>query len=215
MRRPGDVAEPFDRVHDGDASGPDGPKAHRYGSFRKSYAQERSDWHAGALASRLMATAPPPEIELDPLQGDPRPLGDWVTTFHLAVVVLDPFTHESSWIIDTAARVLANYNAADVRTAWLVTGTDDQAREFLGPMADEFLTFTDPDRAFAKGLELETLPAFVHIDHALNVVGSAEGWNPKAWREVTKTLSVQMSWSRPVIPEADDPPPYPGTPALG
>lgn len=162
-----------------------------------------------------MATAPPPEIELDPLQGDSRPLGDWVTTFHLAVVVLDPFTHESSWIIDTAARVLANYNAADVRTAWLVTGTDDEAREFLGPMADEFLTFTDPDRAFVKGLELETLPAFVHIDHALNVVNAAEGWKPAEWRTVAKELAKQMSWSYPGIPEDGDPPAYPGTPALG
>jgi hypothetical protein len=162
-----------------------------------------------------MATAPPPEVELDPLQGDPRPLGDWVTTFHLAVVVLDPFTHESSWIIDTAARVLATYNAADVRTAWLVTGTDDQAREFLGPLADDFLTFTDPDRTFVKGLELERLPAFVHIDQATNVVGAAEGWKPKEWREVAKTLSKQMSWSRPAIPEAGDPPPYAGTSALG
>lgn len=162
-----------------------------------------------------MATAPPPEIQLDPLQGDPRPVGDWVTTFHLAVVILDPFTHESSWIIDTAARILESYNAADVRTAWLVTGTDDEARQFLGPMADEFLTFTDPDRAFVKGLELETLPAFVHIDHALNVVGSAEGWTPPDWRAVASELSKQMHWSRPVIPDAGDPPPYPGTPALG
>ncbi len=140
-----------------------------------------------------MATAPPPEIELDPLQGDPRPVGDWVTTFHLAVVVLDPYTHESSWIIDTAARVLASYNAADVRTAWLVTGTDDEARKFLGPLADEFLTFTDPDRTFVKGLELKSLPAFLHIDHALNVVGAAEGWNPAEWRSVAAELSNQMS----------------------
>lgn len=162
-----------------------------------------------------MATAPPPEIELDPLQGDPRPLGDWVTTFHLAVVVLDPYTHESSWIIDTAARILTSYNAADVRTAWLVTGTDDEARSFLGPMADRFLTFTDPERNFAKGLELEFLPAFVHLDHALNVVGAAEGWAPPLWREVAEGLSKQMSWSRPEIPDAGDPPPYPGTPALG
>jgi len=87
-----------------------------------------------------MATAPPHEIELNPLQGEARPLGDWVTTFHLAVVVLDPFTHESSWIIDTAARILSAYNAADVRTAWLVTGTAEQAEQFLGPMAEEFLT---------------------------------------------------------------------------
>jgi len=162
-----------------------------------------------------MATAPPHEIELNPLQGDPRPLGDWVTTFHLAVVVLDPFTHESSWIIDTAARILASYNAADVRTAWLVTGTDEQARQFLGPMAEEFLTFADPERAFIKGLALDSLPAFVHIDHALNVVGAAEGWNPPEWRAVASTLSEQMSWSRPSIPEDGDPTPYPGTPSLG
>lgn len=161
-----------------------------------------------------MATAPPPEIELDPLQGDPRPLSDWVTMFHLAVVILDPFTYESSWIIDTASRILANYNAADVRTAWLVTGTDEQARDFLGPKADDFLTFTDPDRALVRGLELERLPAFVHIDHALNVVTAAEGWKPSEWREVARTLSEQMSWSRPGIPEDGDPPPYLGTPAL-
>mgnify|MGYP000040309406 FL=1 len=162
-----------------------------------------------------MAIAPPPEIELDPLQGDPRPVGDWVTTFHLAVVVLDPYTHESSWIIDTAARVLASYSGADGRTAGLVTGTDDEARRFLGPLADEFLTFTDPNRAFVKSLELQSLPAFVHIDHALNVVGAAEGWNPAEWRSVAAELSAQMSWSRPGIPEAGDPPPYPGTPAIG
>lgn len=167
------------------------------------------------LAFSLMATAPPPEIELDPLQGDPRPLSDWVTTFHLAVVILDPYTYESSWIIETAARVLDNYTGADVRAAWLVTGSDDEAREFLGPMADRYLTFTDPDRALVRGLELERLPAFVHLDHALNVVGSAEGWNPREWRSVAKELSRQMSWSRPAIPDDGDPPQYPGTPALG
>ena len=75
--------------------------------------------------------------------------------------------------------------------------------------------FTDPDRALVRGLELERLPAFVHLDHALNVAGVAEGWQPDEWRDVASTLSKQMSWSRPVIPEAGDPPPYVGTPALG
>ena len=110
---------------------------------------------------------------------------------------------------------MASYSGADGRTAGLVTGTDDEARRFLGPLADEFLTFTDPNRAFVKSLELQSLPAFVHIDHALNVVGAAEGWNPAEWRSVAAELSAQMSWSRPGIPEAGDPPPYPGTPAIG
>jgi len=125
------------------------------------------------LPSMPMATAPPPEIELNPIQGESRP------------------------------------------TAWAVCGTDDEAKQFLGPLADEFLTFADPTRSFVKGLELTSLPAFLHIDHALNVVNSAEGWNPKEWRTVAKELSKQMSWSSPSIPDGDDPPPYPGTPALG
>lgn len=162
-----------------------------------------------------MATAPISEISLDPLQGQARPLEDWVTTFHLAVVILDPFTYESSWIIDTAARVLGSYSAADVRIAFAVTATPDQTREFLGPVADQFLTFADPDRDLVRGLELERLPALVHLDHALNAVGVAQGWNPAEWSQVCKTLSAQMSWSRPVLPQDGDPTPYPGSPALG
>lgn len=149
---------------------------------------------------------------LDPLQGDPRPIGEWLHSFHMLVVVLDPFTYESSWIIDTAERVLREYSQADCRIAWAVCANDEQSREFLGPLADKYLTFSDPDRAFVKELGLESLPALVHIDHSMNLK-TAQGWNPSEWREVTADLSKQMSWSRPQIPEASDPPPYAGTPA--
>lgn len=137
-----------------------------------------------------------------------------MTTFHLAMVILDPFTIESSWIIDSAARILGGFRGADVRIAFMVTGTDDQAKQFLGPFVDEFLTFSDPDRAFVKGLELEQLPAFVHLDHSLNVLGAAEGWRPREWREVAAGLADLMHWSRPNIPELGDPVPYEGSPAL-
>jgi hypothetical protein len=167
-----------------------------------------------ALASRFVASSPAPDVSLDPLQGDPRPLQDWVTTFHLVLVVLDPFTYESSWLLDTAGRILRPFVGADCRTAWLVTGTDDEARKFLGPWADEFLAFTDPDRALVRSLELETLPAFVHLDQALNVEGSAEGWDPAAWQDVATNLGQVMSWSHPLIPSAGDPAPYTGTPAI-
>lgn len=162
-----------------------------------------------------MATAPPPNISLNPLQGDARPAEDWVTTFHLVMVVLDPYTYESSWIIDTAARVLTNFGGADCRPAWLVTGTEDEAKEFLGPWSERLLTFADPDRKMVAGLELEHLPALVHLNQSLEVVGAAEGWNPKEWREVTANLATQMHWSKPSIPDSSDPTPYTGTPALG
>ena len=168
-----------------------------------------------SLYHHHVATAPPSTLLLDPVQGEARSIDDWVTTFHLALVVLDPFTYESSWIIKTAARIMDHFEAADVRLAWLVTGTPEQAEEFLGPYAEQFLTFTDPDRSIVSALGLEQLPAFVHLDHSVQVVGSAEGWQPADWHAVAEGLTDYMSWQVPHIPAEGDPTAYSGTPALG
>ena len=161
-----------------------------------------------------MATTPAPDIALAPVGGDARPIEDWVTVFHLVLVVLDPYTHESSWLIETSGRILRSFTGADCRVGWLVTGTDDQAKAFLGPWGDELLTFADPDRSMVKALGLEELPAIVHIDHGVNLVASAEGWDPNEWRDVATGLADQMSWTRPAIPGPRDPTPYAGTPAI-
>jgi hypothetical protein len=91
----------------------------------------------------------------------------------------------------------------------------DDARSFLGPYAQEFLTFVDPDRQVVKALDLERLPALVHLRQDRSVAGLAQGWHPEEWRAVTEVLSEAMSWSRPVIPGPRDPAPYEGSPALG
>lgn len=150
---------------------------------------------------------------LNPLDGEPRPLPEWLTTFQLAAVVLDPFTYESAWIIDTAGRILRTFDGADARVAWIVTGTDEQARLFLGPWADELLTFVDPDRTVARALGIERLPAFVHVRQDLTVQGSAEGWDPEEWHAVAGGLADELSWLAPVIPETADPAPFEGTAA--
>lgn len=152
---------------------------------------------------------------MNPLQGDGRPLEDWVTTFHLVTVVLDPYTYESSWIIDTAGRILENFAGADVRVAWVVAADEEQTAEFLGPWGDQLLAFADPDRDYIKALGLEYLPALVHLDHSLNVVGAAESWDPQTWSPIIDGLATMMSWSRPLIPDIGDPAPYEGTAALG
>ncbi len=46
-------------------------------------------------------------------------------------------------------------------------------------------------------------------------MGSAEGWDPPAWREVTDELSRILAWHRPLFPKQGDPVPFPGTPAAG
>lgn len=168
-----------------------------------------------AVTSRAMAATLDTEVTLTPLNGDPRPIGDWVTVFHLVVVVLDPYTYESSWLIDTAGRILRNFVGADCRVAFMVTASPEEAEEFLGPWTSEILTFADEDRSVVRALGLESLPAIVHLDHQLNLRASAEGWNPPDWRDFATQLGKAMSWRPPVIPDAGDPSPFAGTPALG
>jgi hypothetical protein len=162
-----------------------------------------------------MVSDAPADLALAPLKGQSRSLPEWLTTFHIAIVALDPFTAESAWLLPTVARILRVYDDADVRVALLVTCTTEEARQFLGPYADEFLTFADPDRDVVKALDLDHLPALVHIRQDLSVAGAAQGWKPDEWRAVTDQLSRAMSWTKPVIPGPRDPRPYEGTPALG
>jgi hypothetical protein len=164
----------------------------------------------------MVSDAAPAEIELRPInRAEPRPLRELLTTFHLVTVVLDPYTAESAWLLPTVGRILRVYDESDCRVSLTLTCDEVGARQFLGPYANEFLTFIDPDRAFVKAIELSTLPALVHIRQDLSVAGAAEGWDPEAWRELTENLSLALKWARPVIPGLRDPAPYPGTPALG
>ena len=162
-----------------------------------------------------MATDPPADLTLAPLNGEPRTVAEWVTTFQLAAVVLDPYTNESAWIIDTAGRLLMHFREADCRVAFIVTGTADDARQFLGPWADKVLTFADPDRASVRALGLNELPAFVQVRGDLHLAASAEGWDPQEWQQVAASLAENMSWSAPLVPAQGDPSPYAGSAAAG
>ena len=162
-----------------------------------------------------MATNPPPELVLAPLGAASRPLGDWLTTFHLASVVLDPYTNESSWILETAARILEGLRGSDARVNLVVTADSDDAKEFLGPYADEFLVFCDPDRTIVRAFGLSQLPAFVFVRVDGTIGAAAEGWNAAEWRQVAETIADATSWLKPTIPIASDPGPFRGSPAHG
>lgn len=160
-----------------------------------------------------MATNPPGDLVLTPLHGDARSLNEWLTTFHLATVVLDPYTNQSSWILPTARRILKAFSGAAVRVNILIACGPDEAQQFLGPLAQEFLVFCDPDRTAIKALGLGSLPAFVFVRIDGTVAASAEGWDAAEWRAVAKEIATTCSWSTPAIPEASDPQPFEGTPA--
>lgn len=170
----------------------------------------------GACATlTFVVSTPSPTLQLDPLGAEARPLAEWLTTFHLASVVLDPFTNESSWVLPTAARIMRGFAGAAVRVNFIVTANDDDAQAFLGPLAKEFLVFTDPDRSIVRGLGLSSLPAFVFLQSDGSVAAHAEGWDPMVWRKVAKSIAEITSWSVPAIPAPGDPASFHGTPALG
>lgn len=155
------------------------------------------------------------DLVLAPLGAEPRPLEEWLTTFHLATVVLDPYTNESSWVLPVATRVLEGFRGSDARVNFLVTADDDDTRTFLGPLLKQFLVFTDPDRMAVKALGLTELPAFVFIRVDGTVAASAEGWTAASWRAVADAITAATAWRSPDIPVVGDPGPFHGSPALG
>lgn len=154
------------------------------------------------------------DLTLRTLAGEERTLREWLTTFHLASVVLDPYTNESSWILDTAVRVMRQFAGAAVRVNFLITCDADDARTFLGPLADQFLVYCDPDRAAVRALGLTELPAFVLIQSNGTIPAAAQGWDPAQWKQVAATIAQLTAWSKPTLPAPGDPAAYRGTPAL-
>ena len=161
----------------------------------------------------------PTSLVLTPLvdgaAGTSRPIMDWLTTFHLASVVLDPYTNESSWVLKSAARVLEQFRDSDARINLIVTANAVDTRAFLGPYADRFLVFCDPDRAFVKAAGLTELPAFVftRVDGA--VAAAAQGWNPPEWEAVADAIAEVCWWTSIPVPGSGDPGAFRGSPALG
>jgi hypothetical protein len=159
-------------------------------------------------------TTPSLDTVTTPLAGAPRPLREWLTTFHLVAVALDPYTRESAWILPTAVRVLGQFAGASVRTTIVMASDAADARAFLGPHADEFLVFADPTRELVRTLGLAELPALVYLQSDGTVPARAEGWSPAEWKRVAAHVAGVVSWKVPTIPAPGDPGSFRGSPAL-
>ncbi len=162
-----------------------------------------------------MATKLPDDLQLAPLDGTARPLSEWLTTFHLASVMLDPFTNESAWVLKSAVRILEEFRGSHARVNFVVTASDDDARAFLGPLTERFLVFCDPDRKIVSAMGLELLPAFVFTRVDREVVAAAQGWNGAEWHAVAEVIAATTKWNVPTIPAPGDPGAFAGTPAAG
>jgi len=161
----------------------------------------------------------PTSLTLTPLDGSglgkQRPIMEWLTTFHLATVVLDPYSNESSWILRSATRVLEQFRGSDARINFLVTANATDTQTFMGPLAEQFLVFCDPDRDAVKAMGLNELPAFVFTRVDGVVAAKAEGWNPHEWAQVADAIAESTWWTSIPVPGPADPGAFRGSPALG
>jgi hypothetical protein len=153
-----------------------------------------------------LATNPDPTLKLETVKGVTRTLDDWTTMFHVCVVVLPP-RPEATVFIPIAQRIFATFGDADCRCAFVVPGPQPVAEKILGPVADQVLTFLDPNLEFVESLGLERLPAFVHLRQDTAVVAAAEGWDPQAWQQVAKEVGAALAWTVPEVAGPGDPRP--------
>jgi hypothetical protein len=80
-----------------------------------------------------VVTEAPSDLTLTTLGGQSHTLLEWLTTFHLVAVLLDPFTSESAWLLPSVGRILRTYDEADCRVAILVTCTRGGRTSSSGP----------------------------------------------------------------------------------
>ena len=130
---------------------------------------------------------------------------EWLTTFHLASVILDPYTNESSWILRTATRILEPFRGSDARINLIVTSRTERCQGLPRPARRQFLVFCDPDRAVVKAIGLSELPAFAFIRVDGVVAACAQGWNPHEWGAVADAIAETTWWSSITVPGAERP----------
>jgi hypothetical protein len=162
-----------------------------------------------ALPSAPVAQDPDPTVELTTLRGVTRTLDNWTTNFHLALIVL-PGRPEASPYVRVGRRIADVFGGSDTRAAFLVVGAERSARRVLGPVAERYLVFLDPDGLVVKSLGLVRVPAFVHVRLDATLAGAAEGWDPAKWDDVAGGLAKAMAWTKPLIPAPGDPRPFEG-----
>lgn len=162
----------------------------------------------------MAASEVPAGLKLQPIGGAARPIEEWMITFQLLSVVLDPYTYESSWVLDTAGRFLEHFRGASVRGSFVLTCDEADAKAFLGPWSAQVLTFVDPDREVVRAFGLDALPALVHVHQDRRIEAAAQGWDPMAWRAIGHTVALERNWTRPTVPGPRDPEPFAGSPAL-
>jgi len=143
-----------------------------------------------------VATNPAPDLALVPIIGHPRTVREWLTTFHLLFVAVDPANVRSRWIVPTAARVLFEYEQADCRVAWLVAGEAADARKLLGRWAKDIMTFVDPELTAINGFGIATLPAIVRLSSVSVAALSLLKWysaSGRSWPLIQSIASSSVS----------------------
>ena len=101
---------------------------------------------------------------------------------------------------DGGARSSKGLRGSDARVNFLVTADEADTRAFLGPLVEEFLVFTDPDRRRSRRSASAQLPAFVFIRVDGTVSGRRRGMGRRRVAGRRRRDRAATAWSAPDIP---------------
>ena len=104
---------------------------------------------------------------------------------------------------------------ASVRVCFILTCTEDEARQFLGPVdrAGARPTSTPIGPSCGPASSRSCRPSSTSARPARSRAWPRAG-DPDEWRAIVATVAREKAWSRPMVPGPGDPAPYPGSPAL-
>lgn len=139
---------------------------------------------------------------------------DLTTLFDLVLLVVDADHPElTSSILRVYSRIDQAIGDADVNLDVLVVGAGGRrAVETVGAFATRGRIFTDRDGSVARRLGVTRSPTLLWVDMAGNLRASVEGWDPARWRALVTELAEHLAWTRPLIPDDGDPPPFGAAP---
>ena len=148
--------------------------------------------------------------------GQPCPVMEWLTTFHLASVVLDPYTNESSWILRAASRVLEQFlwlrctHQSD-RHRWPRSrGARSSVRSPTGSSCSA-TPLVRPSRQSAS----DQLPAFVFNSGRRGRRCGRRGLeSARVGSGLADAIAAVTWWTSIPVPGPGDPGPFRGSPSL-
>jgi hypothetical protein len=146
----------------------------------------------------MAMTAPNPTLSLSTIDGKTRTLDDWTTVFAQCWVVL-PSKAEALDYVDLAEQIFKTFGDSDARCAYLIPGSEREARKIMSHTNGRSQCFIDPDFAVCSALGITSAPTLLFIRQDTSVAHIAQGFTLESWTKTAEDIAKSLRWTTPKL----------------